>query len=130
MTFFDRFKKKSSQRVSSGGKGAGPQSYPKASQTQASPGNLPLDIPLLLHRSEKSLYAEKVGRYVFRIPIGLGKTYIADAIERAFGVHVRKVNIARLPSKVRRRGRTIGHKSGIRKAIVILAKGDRIDLGI
>lgn len=69
-------------------------------------------------------------KYVFLVEKKAGKQEIAEAIEQIYAeknIKVKSVNTITLkPKKKRMRGR-IGFKSGFKKAIVTLEKGD--DLG-
>lgn len=79
--------------------------------------------------SEKSFDGGKTGLYTFRVPNGAAKPEIAKAVEEQFKVTVIGVRTLRKPSKERRdrrrQGRT-GTRSGFKKAMVQLKKGDSI----
>lgn len=62
------------------------------------------------------------GVYTFIVPRWATKLAIADAVHVAYSVTVIDVNIAKRPSKVKRRGETQERA----KAIVRLKDGDRI----
>ncbi len=66
-------------------------------------------------------------KYVFKVRKEATKLKIKMAVEKIYGVKVISVRTINTPSKVRFRGRTKGIKSGYKKAIVTLKKGDSID---
>ena len=78
--------------------------------------------------TEKS-YAEMANKkYTFRVAINANKTEIKNAIEEVFpGVKVESVNTMRTEGKIKRQGRTQGRTAEVKKAIVTLKDGDKID---
>ena len=78
--------------------------------------------------TEKSgLQAENSQIYTFEITPRATKTMVKKAIVEMYKVTPIKVNITKLPSKnVFVRGRK-GVKSGVKKAVVYLKKGDKIE---
>ena len=72
-------------------------------------------------------------KYVFLVDPKANKIEIAKAIEEIYAdkkIKVKSVNtITNKPKKRRVRGR-VGYKSGFKKAIVTLEKGDQIDEGV
>jgi len=78
--------------------------------------------------TEKSgLQAEGFGVYTFEVTAKANKKNIAKAIKEIYKVTPVKVNITNLPAKIIfARGKT-GRKSAIKKAIVYLKKGDKIE---
>ncbi len=86
--------------------------------------------PILTEKSTQ--LQEKYNRYVFEVDMRANKLQIKDAIEKLFGVRVKKVNTLIVPGKRRvrytRRGIIKGKKKPYKKAIVTLAEGDTIDL--
>lgn len=78
--------------------------------------------------TEKSSMMTGNNKYVFVAEPGANKNKIRNEIEAKFGVEVVNVNTTRLPSKERRRGVIIGHKPGIKKAIVTLKEGQKIEI--
>src|SRR3989344_2296970 len=66
--------------------------------------------------------------YVFEIAPKTTKTQIKEAVKSFYKVDALKVNICKTPSKkVFSRGRK-GIKSGVKKALVYLKKGDKIEI--
>lgn len=66
------------------------------------------------------------GQYVFVVERRENKIEVKKELERLYKVEVRKVGIINTPGKIRRLGRFIGKKPGIKKAVVILKKGQKI----
>ena len=81
------------------------------------------------HISEKASIASEGGSYVFKVSKKSNKFLIKEAIEKLYGVDVRRVNIVNVRPKFRRLGMHEGEKSGYKKAIVTLTKGQTIDTG-
>lgn len=77
--------------------------------------------------TEKSSYqADVLNCYTFEVDYYANKHQIKEAVQKAFDVKVRKVNVMIMPSKVRRYGRSYGLTSDWKKAIVTLEQGDSI----
>jgi len=78
--------------------------------------------------TEKSgIQAESLGVYTFEVTEKANKKNIAKAVKEIYKVTPVKVNITNLPAKVVfSRGKT-GRKSGVKKAIVYLKKGEKIE---
>ena len=78
--------------------------------------------------TEKSgLQAEVAGVYTFEVTEKANKKSVAKVILDIYKVKAVKVNIVNLPAKkVFSRGK-VGRKSGIKKAVVYLKAGDKID---
>lgn len=131
MTFLGRFKKKREVERKEREKVETPETpKPAPGQAPARHAEPALVIGLEPHRSEKATALEKEGTYVFRVRRGVSKSQVRRAVEKMFAVKVEDVRVANLPSKRRRRGRTLGQRPGLRKALVTLRKGDRIELGV
>ena len=77
--------------------------------------------------TEKSSIMSERGVYVFRVASGSSKPEVKKAVEELYKVKVEKVNIANMPSRLRRIGRKIGRRPGYRKAAVKLAAGQKIE---
>lgn len=78
--------------------------------------------------TEKSSLLGSRGQYTFHVDGGATKQDVRRAVERKFSVHVERVRMMNVPSKLRRRGRIVGRVPGYRKAIVHLAEGEHLDL--
>ena len=82
--------------------------------------------------TEKSnILSSENNQYTFEVYPEASRYQVARAIEETFKVKVTKVNVLNTkPKKVRDRTRrnNFGTKSSIKKAIVSLAQGDKIEL--
>ena len=78
--------------------------------------------------TEKSgLQAEMNGVYTFEVMGQANKKSVAKAVKEIYKVTPVKVNIVNLPAKkVFARGK-VGRKTGVKKAVVFLKKGDKIE---
>jgi len=77
--------------------------------------------------TEKGTLLAENGKYAFEVASQANKLQIKEAVERAFDVHVTKVNVMNMPGKQRRVGRSVGMTSEWKKAIVTLVPGERIE---
>jgi len=70
----------------------------------------------------------KNASYVFEVMATANKTEIKKAIKIKYGLMPAKVNIVKLPAKmVYRRGK-VGRVAAIKKAIVIMKPGEKLEL--
>lgn len=76
--------------------------------------------------TEKSMHLASEGQFTLFVPRGIEKIAIARAIEAVYKVHVLSVNIARRPSKPKRRSSISGATTERTKAIVRLKQGEKI----
>lgn len=77
--------------------------------------------------TEKTTAISEYNQYAFRVARGAAKPEIREAVEMLFSVKVARVNTINVKGKTKRfRGR-IGRRSDIKKAIVTLAEGERLD---
>jgi large subunit ribosomal protein L23 len=92
--------------------------------------NDPRDVVIEPVVSEKSYALMEVGVYTFVVHPDANRIEIREAVEELFGVRVDKVNTLNRKGKRKRNRRsgTFGKRSDIKRAIVTLAAGDRIDL--
>lgn len=80
------------------------------------------------HITEKAAILAEKGTYVFEVAKDTNKIEIAKAIQALYNVTPVRVNIINLPdTRVFVRNRK-GVKSGLRKALVTLKKGDKIEI--
>lgn len=80
------------------------------------------------HITEKAALLAEKGTYVFEVARDTNKIEIAKAISAIYNVTPMRVNIVNLPdTRVFVRNKK-GMKSGIRKALVTLKKGDKIEI--
>jgi large subunit ribosomal protein L23 len=78
--------------------------------------------------TEKTLIArDENGQYTFKVAVSANKHQVRQAVEKLFHVHVKGVNIMKAKGKVKRLGRFEGKRSDWKKAVVTLAKGERIE---
>ncbi|MCK5123158.1 MAG: 50S ribosomal protein L23, partial [Candidatus Pacebacteria bacterium] len=80
------------------------------------------------HISEKALRFNNEDKYVFVISSTANKSEVKKAVASLYGVVVKSVNITKVPSKPKKFKGVPGMKSGYKKAIVTLAKGNKIDV--
>lgn len=66
--------------------------------------------------------------YTFVVAPAANKQEVRRAIADRFKVTVQDVRMLNMPRKERRRGRTIGWKSGFKKAVVVVAEGQTIEV--
>lgn len=83
--------------------------------------------PVLTEKNTRLM--EQENQYTFEVARWANKVQIKEAVELAFpNVRVLDVRTSIVPSKPRRRGRTVGSSKPWKKAVVTLAPGDRIDI--
>lgn len=87
-----------------------------------------LDILRRPRVTEKSTLMQDQGRYVFEVASTATKHQIKRAVERAFDVHVTKVNTMNVRGKLKRYGPRVTAQSSWKKAVVWLAQGDSITI--
>ena len=78
--------------------------------------------------TEAATKAAELNKYVFKVSGDSNKGQIKKAIEDLYKVTVLNVWTVNMPSKRRVRGRTVGTKSGFKKAIVKVKEGETIDV--
>ena len=78
--------------------------------------------------TEKSTLLQEVGKYVFHVAPRSNKVQIKEAVQKSFGVVVLDVNICRVRGKLKRYGPKLSRTPDMKKAIVTLRPGDRIQL--
>ncbi len=71
---------------------------------------------------------EKLNKYVFEVELRAGKIEIKRAVEERFKVHVTSIRTITLPGKIKRMGRFSGRRPDRKKAVVTLAKDEKIEL--
>jgi large subunit ribosomal protein L23 len=77
--------------------------------------------------TEKSGLQSEAGVYTFEVTTLANKKNIAKAIKELYKVTPEKVNIINLPAKkIFAKGKK-GSKAGVKKAVVYLKKGDKIE---
>jgi large subunit ribosomal protein L23 len=79
--------------------------------------------------TEKSMRLQDTDNKVtFEVKKGSNKTEVKIAIEEIFNVKVEKVNIMNCRPKQKRVGKYVGQTSAVRKAIIKVADGQKINL--
>jgi large subunit ribosomal protein L23 len=79
--------------------------------------------------TEKATWAEGANSsvYTFEVSPQTNKTQIKEAIKDKYGVSPLKVNMVALPAKAVMNRRIHGFKGAVKKALVFLKPGDKID---
>lgn len=78
--------------------------------------------------TEKSTLISEHNQVAFRVAIDASKPQIRSAVEGLFDVKVKKVNTIRQKGKVKRFRGILGRRSDVKKAIITLEDGHRIDV--
>ena len=87
-----------------------------------------LDTVISPNITEKSTSLSQFNKVVFKVHKGASKNSIKKSIEKIFKVNVMKVNTINLKGKTKLVRNKKAYKSGYKKAIVTLKKGQNIDL--
>jgi large subunit ribosomal protein L23 len=92
----------------------------------------PVEILLESILTEKATQqSANLNQYVFRVHPKADRRSIKEAVQETFSVTVRRVNVLIRKPKVKQdrfRRNNLSVKSGMKKAIVTLKEGDKIDL--
>ena len=72
--------------------------------------------------TEKSMLAMDEKKYTFEVDTRANKTLVKQAVEAAFGVKVKNVNIINVRPKFKRMGKHAGYTRKRRKAVVTLTE--------
>ena len=78
--------------------------------------------------TEKSTSLSEFNKIVFKVHKGSSKSSIKKSIEKIFKVNVIKINSINLKGKTKMVKNKKVYKSGFKKAVVTLKKGQSIDL--
>ena len=78
--------------------------------------------------TEKSTLLQESGKYAFQVSLKAKKIEVKQAVETRFDVTVLDVNITKLHGKLKRYGPRTKKRPDIKKAVVTLKSGDRINL--
>jgi large subunit ribosomal protein L23 len=78
--------------------------------------------------TEKSTALQTIGKYCFEVNTEANKKQIKDAVEKAFKVNVTTVNVVTIPAGTKKVGRRQVNLPAMKKAIVTLKAGDKIQL--
>ena len=87
-----------------------------------------LDTIISPNITEKSTSLSEFNKVVFKVHNGASKNSIKKSIEKIFKVNVVKINTINLKGKSKIVRNKKSYKSGYKKAIVTLKKGQSIDL--
>ena len=87
-------------------------------------GKLILTRPVI---SEKAFALQEADKYVFHVTPEANKAMIKDEVERLFKVTVVNVQTVCIPGKRKRFGKIMGKRRDIKKAIVTIKKGQKIE---
>lgn len=79
--------------------------------------------------TEKIRNIESQGQYAFIVHTDTNKSEVKKAVEQQFGVRVIKVNIVREKGKRKRWRNSFGKAATIKKAVITVQKGQKIDIG-
>jgi large subunit ribosomal protein L23 len=78
--------------------------------------------------TEKSTILQESGKYTFRVAPRANKVEVKEAVEKSFDVKVIDVNITKIHGKRKRYGPRTSKQPDVKKAVVTLAQGNRINL--
>jgi large subunit ribosomal protein L23 len=78
--------------------------------------------------TEKSTILQESGKYTFQVAPRANKVEIKSAVEKSFNVTVFDVNVTKTHGKRKRYGARLSKKPDLKKAVVTLKPGDRINL--
>lgn len=78
--------------------------------------------------TEKSTLLQESGRYTFQVAPKANKSQVKEAVEKNFNVTVLGVNITKVHGKRKRYGQRVKKMPDIKKAVITLKPGDRINL--
>jgi len=86
------------------------------------------DIILSPAITEKATIASEHNQVVFKVARGATKPQIKEAVEKLFDVKVKSVNTHVRKGKIKAFKGTVGEQSDVKRAIVTLEEGHRIDV--
>ena len=78
--------------------------------------------------TEKSTLLQESGKYTFQVAMKSNKVEVKQAVEQSFNVTVLDVNTTKLRGKQKRYGPRFSKQPDVKKAVVTLKPGDRIDI--
>ena len=87
-----------------------------------------LDSIISPNITEKSTSMSEFNKVVFKVAKKANKNFIKKSIEKIFKVNVIKINTINIKGKTKLVRNKKSYKSGYKKAIVTLKKGQSIDL--
>jgi len=78
--------------------------------------------------TEKGTVLQEQNKYIFEVAKGANKPQVKQAVEKAFNVTVKSINIMTVVGKKKRYGRAITQRPDWKKAVVTLKQGDSIQV--
>ncbi|OGG38998.1 50S ribosomal protein L23 [Candidatus Jorgensenbacteria bacterium GWA1_49_17] len=78
--------------------------------------------------SEKATDLQKKNQYVFLVQEEANKSEVKKEISRKYGVKIKSVNMVSIKGKMKRYMRTLGRKPAVKKAIVTLKPGEKLEI--
>ncbi len=78
--------------------------------------------------TEKAGDLGALGKYIFIVDRKINKPEVKKAVEAIYNVKVEDVNVVNIKGKAKRLGRSLGRTSAVKKVIVTLKKGQKIDI--
>ena len=78
--------------------------------------------------TEKATLLSNNSQVVFSVPMNTSKGIVKQAVEKLFGVNVKKINIIVSKGKTKRFKGKMGKRKNEKKAIISLEKGQKIDI--
>ena len=87
-----------------------------------------LDIIVSPCITEKATYLSEQNKIVFKVNKYANKDFIKKSIEKTFKVNVVKINTINMKGKTKLVRNKKSYKTGYKKAIITLKKGQSIDL--
>ncbi len=127
MAILDRFKKTTATKKKAVKKADVGETKINAA-TPSSGNALSSTLLRMPHVSEKAARLADKGTYVFRVPMDAEKVSIRKAVEALYGVKVESVRTVSTLGKPTRRGAHPSKRSDLKKALVTLKKGQKLDL--
>ena len=88
----------------------------------------PYNVLLRTLVTEKSTILAGQNQYAFKVARDANKLQIKEAVELAFSVEVKAVNVMNVPGKVKRFGRGQAAAPDWKKAVVTLKPGHKIEI--
>jgi large subunit ribosomal protein L23 len=84
------------------------------------------DIIIAPVLTEKSNILREAGKYVFKVDARANKSQVSEAVHKLFDVHPVACNIINVSRKPKRNRNRAGFTSSWKKAVVTVAKGEKI----
>ena len=78
--------------------------------------------------TEKATSLSNNSQVIFSVPMAASKSIVKQAVEKLFGVNVKKINMLVSKGKTKRFKGKMGKRKNEKKAIISLEKGQKIDI--